>query len=74
MLSPLYRRVKVYRQDQIDIALLCILDKQRRFRVHEIQIHFLVIDHAERVDEKLRIESDQKVFSFLDAHNLQSVI
>lgn len=48
----LNRRVEVDGKDQVDIALRLIFDKARSFRIHEIEIHFLVIDDSERIDEE----------------------
>ena len=56
--SPLNRRIKVDRKDQINITLIRIFYKQRRFCIHEVEIHFLIIDHTERIDQEFRVESD----------------
>ena len=56
--------VKINRKNQIDIALLIILNKTRRLRIHQIQHNFFVVDHPERVDQELRIEAYQQILAF----------
>ena len=55
---------KVYRKDQIDIALLLISDKARRLWIHVVNIDFFIINDTECIDQQLRIEANLDIFAF----------
>ena len=65
MYPVLYCRVEIDRKDQIDITLSFVFYETRSFRVHEVQIHLVVIDDPERIDQEFRVEPDQKILSLL---------
>ena len=61
--------VKIYRKDQVNIRLLFVFNKTRSFCIHKIQIYFFIVNNTERIDQKLRIKSDQKIFSLFCARS-----
>ena len=50
--------IKVHRQYQINELSFIILDKTRCLWIHHVKAYLLLIDHAKRVNEELRVESD----------------
>ena len=61
--------VKIYRKDQINIALILIFDETRSFRVHKIQIHFLIVNDTKSINQEFRVKSNEQVFSFFGNKN-----
>ena len=50
--------IKVHRQYQINELSFIILDKTRCLWIHHVKAYLLLIDHAKRINEELRVESD----------------
>ena len=57
--------LQAHRQNEIDIALLFILDKAGSLWIHHIEIHFLVVNYPQGVYQELGVETDGQIPALL---------